>query len=62
MPGPSTLLHGFADVLDARSMCLKLAVVIFASWVFCDLAANGDVLVMWREKVGIRRGNLMGIY
>jgi hypothetical protein len=65
MPGPSTLLHGFAEVLEARSMCLKLAVVILASCVVWNLAANGDVLVMWREKFGVRRGNddaLVGIY
>lgn len=29
-PGPSTLVHGFADVEDAGSMCLKMVVVMFA--------------------------------
>jgi hypothetical protein len=47
MPGPSTLLHGFFDMLEARSMCLKLAVVIFA---VCDgrRFAKG-AFKAWRE-------------
>lgn len=55
MPGPSTLLHGFADVLDATSMCLKVAVVILACCCICVLEI---VLRTWRE-VGdceMRRG------
>ena len=58
MPGPSTLLHGFLDVLEARSMCLKVVVVIFAACSVGKLVMKeDDALRPWRE-VGLkmRRG------
>ena len=57
MPGPSTLLHGFFDVLEARSMCLKVVVVIFAACSVGKLMMKEDALRPWRE-VGLktRRG------
>ena len=65
MPGPSTLLHGFADTLEATSMCLKVAVVIFARCAVGRLVTMEDALRPWRE-VGLkmRRGaaTLASIY
>jgi hypothetical protein len=54
MPGPSTLLHGFFDVLEARSMCLKVVVVIFAACSVGRLVTKEDALRPWREEVGLR--------
>lgn len=59
MPGPSTLAHGFADVLEAISMCLKVEVVILARCEVYVVACMEEAaaLEMWRE-VGakLRRG------